>query len=242
MAECERGPPLFIIIAREFVAKFGVADRFKTIDGDFHTTDFGAATYDFAIYSHVAHQESPSDNIAIFRRLRKALKPGGTLVVNDFVLNDDRTGHPFAMLFASQMLVATKEGSTYRQSDYRMWLSEAGFASVEITFPRRRPPPSSWRNSGSTRNQKLTDTMRGRYAMHSEKTLLPRGGWFLLGLNFQLASHGGGDHSEFLRHMGAQLALFLNRRLQDPPDCQQKGGMPEADLVSTPAMEYIFPA
>jgi ubiquinone/menaquinone biosynthesis C-methylase UbiE len=119
-------------IAREFVAKFGVADRFKTIDGDFHTTDFGAATYDFAIYSHVAHQESPSDNIAIFRRLRKALKPGGTLVVNDFVLNDDRTGHPFAMLFASQMLVATKEGFTYRQSDYRTWLSEAGFASVEI--------------------------------------------------------------------------------------------------------------
>jgi hypothetical protein len=76
--------------------------------------------------------ESPSDNIAIFRKLRKALKPGGTLVVNDFVLNDDRTGHPFAMLFASQMLVATKEGFTYRQSDYRTWLSEAGFASVEI--------------------------------------------------------------------------------------------------------------
>jgi hypothetical protein len=36
------------------------------------------------------------------------------------------------MLFASQMLVATKEGFTYRQSDYRTWLSDAGFASVEI--------------------------------------------------------------------------------------------------------------
>ena len=119
-------------IGREFVARFGVADRFKTIDGDFHTTDFGAAKYDFAIYSHIAHQEAPSDNVAIFRKLRKALKPGGALIVNDFVLNDDRTGHPFAMMFASQMLVATKEGFTYRQSDYRTWLSEAGFASLEI--------------------------------------------------------------------------------------------------------------
>ena len=127
-------------IAREFVAKFGVADRFKTIDGDFHTTDFGAAKYDFAIYSHIAHQESPSENIAVFRKLRKALKPGGTLVINDFVLGDDRTGNPFAMMFAAQMLLVTKDGFTYRQSDYRTWLGEAGFKSVDIVST---PTPAS---------------------------------------------------------------------------------------------------
>jgi ubiquinone/menaquinone biosynthesis C-methylase UbiE len=119
-------------IGREFVSNFGVAERFHTIDGDFHTTDFGTAKYDFAIYAHIAHQESPESNLAIFRKFRNALKPGGTLIVNDFVLNDDRTGHPFAMLFASQMLVVTKDGFTYRQADYREWLSEAGFKSVEI--------------------------------------------------------------------------------------------------------------
>ena len=127
-------------IGRGFVANFGVADRFQTIDGDFHTTDFGTEKYDFAIYAHIAHQESPAENTAIFRKFRKALKPGGTLVVNDFVLNDDRTGHPFAMLFASQMLVVTKNGFTYRQSDYRKWLGEAGFKSVEIV---PTPTPST---------------------------------------------------------------------------------------------------
>jgi ubiquinone/menaquinone biosynthesis C-methylase UbiE len=119
-------------IGRGFVANFGVADRFQTIDGDFHTTDFGSARYDFAIYAHIAHQEAPTENVAIFRKFRKALKPSGTLVVNDFILNDDRTGHPFAMMFASEMLVVTKNGFTYRQSDYREWLREAGFKSVEI--------------------------------------------------------------------------------------------------------------
>lgn len=119
-------------IGREFVGKFGVGDRFRTIDGDFHVTDFGTAKYDYAIYSHIAHQENPSENVAIFRRLRGALKPGGTLVINDFILNDDRTGHPFAMMFAAQMLIVTKEGFTYRQSDYRSWLASAGFASSEI--------------------------------------------------------------------------------------------------------------
>jgi len=119
-------------IGRGYVEHFGVADRFRTIDGDFHTTDFGDAKYDFAIYAHIAHQESPAENLAIFRKFRKALKPGGTLVVNDFVLNDDRTGQPFAMMFASQMLVVTKSGFTYRQSDYRQWLAEAGFKSAEV--------------------------------------------------------------------------------------------------------------
>ncbi|HZP31987.1 MAG TPA: class I SAM-dependent methyltransferase [Candidatus Acidoferrales bacterium] len=119
-------------LAREFVGNFGVGDRFETIDGDFHTSDFGSTKYDYAIYSHIAHMEPPEGNIQVFRKFRKALKPGGTLMINDFVLSDGRMGHPFAMLFASQMVLMTKAGFTYRQADYREWLHGAGFKSVEI--------------------------------------------------------------------------------------------------------------
>jgi len=119
-------------IAKGFVARFGVADRFRTIDGDFHDTDFGAAAYDIAIYSHIAHQESPDSNRAIFRKFRKALKPGGTLLISDFVLDDERRGHPFTLMFTANMLLHSKEGAAYRQADYRAWLKEAGFGSVTI--------------------------------------------------------------------------------------------------------------
>ncbi|MBI4564469.1 MAG: methyltransferase domain-containing protein [Planctomycetes bacterium] len=119
-------------IAREFVKKFGVTDRFRTVDGDFHHADFGNSEYDIAIYSHIAHQETPPDNVATFRKFRRALKPGGTLLISDFVLNDDRSGHPFALMFASMMLLQTKGGSTYRKADYRSWLNETGFSSVEF--------------------------------------------------------------------------------------------------------------
>jgi len=127
-------------IAKGFVSSFGVGDRFETIDGDFHSVDFGSQEYDYAIFGHIAHQETATDNIAIFRKFRKALKPGGTLVINDFVLNDDRTGHPFAMMFASQMLLVSKGGNAWRQSDYQAWLAEAGFESVDFV---PTPPPAT---------------------------------------------------------------------------------------------------
>lgn len=125
-------------IARQYVGQFGVADRLQTLDGDLHTEDFGEARYDYGIYSHIAHQESAEDNIAVLRKFRRALRPRGTLVINDFVLEDDRTGHPFAMLFSSQMLLSTKSGRAWCRNDYRRWLDEAGFTAVEF-LPTRTP-------------------------------------------------------------------------------------------------------
>ena len=124
-------------IARRLVAERGVADRFTCIDGDFHTTDFGTAAHDVAVYSHVAHQEGPADNVAIFAKVRGALKPGGTLVICDYVVEDDRSGPPFALIFASEMLLKSRHGSTWRRADYRAWLTKAGFE--EISF---QPTPS----------------------------------------------------------------------------------------------------
>jgi SAM-dependent methyltransferase len=119
-------------IARRLVTERGVADRFTSIDGDFHTTDFGTAAYDVAVYSHIAHQEGPEDNIALFAKIRGALKPGGTLVICDYVVEDDRSGPPFALIFASEMLLKSKQGGTWRRADYRAWLTKAGFEDVSF--------------------------------------------------------------------------------------------------------------
>jgi SAM-dependent methyltransferase len=124
-------------IARRLLAERGVGDRVDYIDGDLHTTELGEAAYDYVVYSNIAHQEGPEDNMALFTKVKKALKPGGTLVISEFVVDDDRSGPQFALQFASEMLLKSTHGSTWRRADYHAWLTKTGFE--EITF---QPTPS----------------------------------------------------------------------------------------------------
>ncbi|MFE7353690.1 class I SAM-dependent methyltransferase [Streptomyces sp. NPDC057543] len=119
-------------IARRLLAQHSLTDRFTCLDGDFHTAQLDTAAYDVAVYSHVAHQEGPEDNVAVFAKLRDALKPGGALVVCDYVVEDDRSGPSFPLLFASEMLLKSNKGGTWRRADYAAWLAEAGFEKVSF--------------------------------------------------------------------------------------------------------------
>lgn len=108
-------------------------------DGNLLEADFGEDQYDYAIYSHIAHGLSAQQNKDVLNRLRRALKPGGVLVIADFVLDDDRCGHPMALMFYSNMLHSTEGGRTYTQSEYREWLVEAGFNEVELQSLEPQP-------------------------------------------------------------------------------------------------------
>ena len=68
----------------------------------------------------------------VFRKIRRALKPGGTFVISDFVVENDRSGPPFSLMFRTVMLLRTKAGSTWTRAEYEKWLREAGFSKVSI--------------------------------------------------------------------------------------------------------------
>jgi ubiquinone/menaquinone biosynthesis C-methylase UbiE len=124
------------VIARKYVATFGVADRFETLDGDMERLELGQTTYDYAIYANIAHGLSAERNIAMFRKIRRALKPGGTLVIMGLLPNDDRTGDPLLLRFNVNMILNTLEGATHLRTEYRDWLAAGGFEHVDFqSFP-----------------------------------------------------------------------------------------------------------
>ncbi len=116
-------------IAERHIAAAGVADRVKTCVGDLRADDYGSG-YDVVFISAICHMLSPDENRTMLRKANAALAAGGRVVVQDFILNPDKAGPKTGALFALNMLVGTKAGSSYSEPEYAAWLEEAGFADV----------------------------------------------------------------------------------------------------------------
>jgi (2Fe-2S) ferredoxin/SAM-dependent methyltransferase/DNA-binding CsgD family transcriptional regulator len=118
-------PPVLSLTER-YVAEAGLGDRIRFRPGDMHTGDFGAG-YDLVLLCAICHMNSPEQNRALFAKCLKALAPGGRLVVQDFILDADKTKPRTGALFAINMLVATEAGDSYSRDEYVAWLTGAGF-------------------------------------------------------------------------------------------------------------------
>lgn len=114
-----------------FIARHRLEARFDYLPGDLNEVDFGADRFDLAVLGNIVHSEGEASSRRLFRRLHAALAPGGRLAILDFFPDEDRGGPAPAVMFALNMLVNTENGDTYTVSEYRAWLAEAGFASVE---------------------------------------------------------------------------------------------------------------
>jgi ubiquinone/menaquinone biosynthesis C-methylase UbiE len=127
-------------ITREFAEKFGAAARYDYLEGDLRRMDFGRDRYDLVILGHIIHSEGEKHGKELLAKCRAALRPGGKLLIAEYVPNDARTGPPMPLLFGLNMLLQTEEGNVYTMHEYRAWLKAAGFGKV-TTIPV--PPPST---------------------------------------------------------------------------------------------------
>jgi hypothetical protein len=76
------------------------------------------------LLSAIIHSGSPSQNRVLIRKAAEALAPHGQVVVQDFIMDEDRTGPPFAALFALNMPVRTEAGDTYTEFEVPQWMEE----------------------------------------------------------------------------------------------------------------------
>lgn len=127
-------------ITRKFAEKFGVAARYDYLEGDLRQADFGRDTYDLVILGHIIHSEGETHGKELLRKSYAALRPGGKLLIAEYVPNDARTGPAMPVLFGLTMLLQTEEGNVFTLREYRSWLKAAGFGKV-TTIPV--PPPST---------------------------------------------------------------------------------------------------
>jgi len=125
-------------IAQEYIRKAGLGDRITVQQGDMLRDRLGE-NYDLVLVSAICHMFSPGENQHLFQRAYRALAPKGKLVVQDFILEPNKTAPRGAVLFSLNMLVGTRAGSSYSEPEYAIWLQDAGFSDVRRV---RLPGPS----------------------------------------------------------------------------------------------------
>ncbi len=121
--------PEVVPLTAEYVSQAGVSAQVSLRAGDMLQDDFGCG-YNLIMLNAICHMFSEKQNREIFRRARQALSPNGRLVVQDFILNPDKTGPQHATLFSLNMLVATDTGASYNELEYTDWMKDAGFSEV----------------------------------------------------------------------------------------------------------------
>ncbi|MBZ5614141.1 MAG: methyltransferase [Acidobacteriia bacterium] len=127
--------PEVVPLTGEYVRQAGVSAQVKLRPGDMLQDDFGSG-YDIIMLNAICHMFSEQQNRDIFRRAHQALAPNGRLVVQDFILNSDKTAPQQAALFSLNMLVNTEAGASYSEVEYATWMKAAGFPEVSrINLP-----------------------------------------------------------------------------------------------------------
>jgi ubiquinone/menaquinone biosynthesis C-methylase UbiE len=132
--------PVVTQVARQYAERWGVADRYDYLEGDFREVDFGTASFDLVILGHIVHGEGAEWGKRLLKRTCQALGEGGMLLIGEFVPNDQRTGPALPLLFGLNMLINTPAGDVFTMREYREWLKEAGFRKVvSLAVPHVSP-------------------------------------------------------------------------------------------------------
>ncbi len=100
-----------------------------------------------------------------------AAAPNGKMLVQDFTVDEDRTGPPFPPLFPVNMLAGTEAGDTYTESEVRQWMEKVRLRHVDRKdIPFRTSPIIGTKEGDERRGRTCEPTMIGSVIVGRSRT------------------------------------------------------------------------
>jgi SAM-dependent methyltransferase len=121
--------PNVVPITRHFIEQEGYSGRIKTVTGDY-TTDKLPEGFDLVFLSAVIHSNSPEVNQDLLKKCFHSLNNGGKIVIQDWIMSNDRTQPLSGAVFAVNMLVGTEAGDCFTEQEVTEMLLKAGFKDI----------------------------------------------------------------------------------------------------------------
>ncbi len=117
-------------IFNRYVASHGLQDRLKFARLDFFREPFPKA--DVVIMGHILHDWDLPTKKMLIGKAYDALPPGGSLVIFEAIIDDERRSNAFGLLMSLNMLIETSGGFDYTGADCAGWMREAGFKETRV--------------------------------------------------------------------------------------------------------------
>lgn len=111
----------------------GLSDRVETMAGNFFTEPELPGGHDVILLSMILHDWNEEKNLDILRKCSAALPSGGSIIVSELLVNDEKTGPAPAALMSLNMLIET-EGRNYTPAEYGAWMKTAGFHDIRTVW------------------------------------------------------------------------------------------------------------
>jgi hypothetical protein len=117
-------------IFNEYARSFNLQDRLKFYPGNFFKDPIPPA--DVYIMGHILHDWDLQEKKTLLAKCHAALPPGGSLIVYEALIDDERRTNAFGLLMSLNMLIETPGGFDYTGADCKGWMLEAGFRSARV--------------------------------------------------------------------------------------------------------------
>jgi SAM-dependent methyltransferase len=121
--------PNVVPIARNFIEKEGFANKIVTCTGDYTTDDLPGG-FDLVFLSAVIHSNSLEINSTLIMKCYAALNRNGKIIIQDWIMNKERTQPLSGAVFAINMLVGTEAGDCFTEKEVTDMLLVAGFTKI----------------------------------------------------------------------------------------------------------------
>lgn len=117
-------------VFEEYVEANGVSDRVTFQGGSFFDDPIPEA--EVVLFGHILHDWDLEQKKHLLRAAYEALPEGGSVIVYESFIDDDRSQNSFGLLMSLNMLVETDGGFDYTFADCQGWMKEAGFRETRV--------------------------------------------------------------------------------------------------------------
>jgi len=121
--------PNVIPITKKFLDTEGFSDKVKTYAGDYTTDDLPEG-FDLVFLSAIIHSNSLETNQDLIKKSFLSLNKNGRIIIQDWIMNNDRTQPVSGAIFAINMLVGTEAGDCFTEQEVSEMLKAAGFKNI----------------------------------------------------------------------------------------------------------------